>query len=86
MKIGNYIIIKTSEMPLYEKAHKLARVLSEDDLDDILAGRRHLRRNPIRKTVVVTFPDGVHPYDAAVNAVNAVKGFPDIKNSREEDV
>jgi hypothetical protein len=48
-KIGGFIIIKAAEMPFYQKAHKIARALSEDDLDDILAGKKHLHGNPVKK-------------------------------------
>jgi hypothetical protein len=49
MEIGPYIIVKKSELPFLQKAHKLARAMSEDQLDDILAGRKHVHRNPKRK-------------------------------------
>jgi len=49
MEIGPYVIVKKSELPFLQKAHKLARAMSEDQLDDILAGRKHLHGNPKRK-------------------------------------
>ena len=48
-KIGPYLIVKAAQMPFYQKAHKLARALSEDALDDILAGKKHIHSNPKRK-------------------------------------
>ena len=47
--IGPYIIMRKERLPFLEKAHKLARALSEDALDDILAGRKHLGYNPGKK-------------------------------------
>ena len=48
-KIGPFLIVKAAQMPFYQKAHKLARALSEDALDDILAGKKHIHSNPKRK-------------------------------------
>jgi hypothetical protein len=45
-KVGKWIVLKAFEYPLFEKAHKLARTLTEDQIDEILAGKRHTRRNP----------------------------------------
>jgi hypothetical protein len=52
MQIGPYIIMRKTELPFIEKAHKLARAMTEDQLDDILAGKRHIHRNPRRLNVV----------------------------------
>ncbi len=49
MKIFNCVILWASELPHIQKAHKLARCLTEAELDDILAGRKHLHGNPVRK-------------------------------------
>ncbi len=49
MKIGKWIIIDAKELPYLRKAHKLAQALSEDQLDDILEGRKHIHGNPKRK-------------------------------------
>lgn len=49
MKIGSLIIMKASNLPYYEKAHKLARCLTLNDIELILSGKKHLHGNPIRK-------------------------------------
>jgi hypothetical protein len=56
MKIGKYLIIKAAELPYIRKAHKLARAMSEDQLDDLLEGRRHIHRNPTKKIRAVPGP------------------------------
>ncbi len=48
MKLGPFIIMRAAEFPHIQKAHKLARCLTEAELDDILAGRKHLHGNPVR--------------------------------------
>jgi len=53
IKLGPYIIIKLAEYPVFEKAHKLARSLTEDQIDEILAGKRHTRRNPKKRTLEI---------------------------------
>ncbi|MFH2077061.1 MAG: hypothetical protein ABIJ57_17260 [Pseudomonadota bacterium] len=59
-KIGKWIILRATEheeiqrfYPLYEKAIRLARTLTEDQIDEILAGKRHTRRNPRKKTMEI---------------------------------
>ncbi len=48
MKLGPIIIMKAAELPHIQKAHKLARCLTEAELEDVLAGRKHLHGNPVR--------------------------------------
>ena len=52
-KIGSYILIKAAEFLAIEKAHKLARTLTENQIDDILASKKHIHANPLRKLRVV---------------------------------
>jgi hypothetical protein len=47
-----YIIIRKAEFPHFQKAHKIARELTEQRLDDILAGRLHLHKNPGKRKAV----------------------------------
>ena len=49
MIIGPYIIMRKSDLPHIEKAEKLARCLTLNDIDLILTGKMHLHGNPIRK-------------------------------------
>lgn len=49
MKIGNIIIMKADEFPHYQRVQRLARVMSEQDVIDIEAGRKHVHANPTRK-------------------------------------
>ena len=52
-QIGKYIILKKAEYPAWEKANKLARCLSFNDIEEILAGRKHIHRNPGKRKVEV---------------------------------
>jgi hypothetical protein len=56
--IGPYIIIKKSDFPAFQKAHKITRELTEQRLDDILQNRYHLHRNPRKKTAYITIKAG----------------------------
>jgi hypothetical protein len=47
MKIGNIYIGRTSEKML--KSLRLLRLLGEAKVDDLLAGKSHVRKNPARK-------------------------------------
>ena len=49
MKIGPYIITRKEQLPHIEKAHKLARCLTLNDIELILAGKKHVHSNPTRK-------------------------------------
>lgn len=49
--LGSYLIIPKKDFPYFEKAHKIARELTEQRLDDILEHRYHLHANPKRKKV-----------------------------------
>lgn len=71
MKIGPFLIIKAADMPFYSKAHRLARALSEDQLDDILAGKCHIHRNPGKRKVKDFTEDDRQEFGPM--------GFPDIK-------
>ena len=71
MKIGNFIIIRESALLQYQKAHKLARMLTENDLDLILAGKMHLHRNPRRSTTDVALMPRTVPRLAPVEIVTS---------------
>ena len=49
IRIGPWIVIKKVEFPAWEKVHKLARCLSFNAIEEILAGKKHLHTNPVRK-------------------------------------
>jgi hypothetical protein len=49
LKLGPFILMKIDEHPAYLKAEKLARTLTENDIDLILTGKMHLHGNPRRK-------------------------------------
>lgn len=53
MKIGKYIIIHEREYPAFQKAHRLARTMTEIQIEDILAKRSHLQKYPSRKLRVI---------------------------------
>lgn len=42
-------IVKTKDFPFFEKAHRLARGLTEDQIDDILKHRAHVHKNPAKR-------------------------------------
>jgi hypothetical protein len=44
-RIGPYLIIKAADFPHFQKAHKLARTMTEIQLEDVLTGRKHLHKN-----------------------------------------
>jgi hypothetical protein len=48
-KTGPYIIMKAADFPHYQRVQRLARIMSEQDVIEIMAGRKHLHRNPVRK-------------------------------------
>jgi hypothetical protein len=47
-EIGPFLIVWKCEFPAWEKANKLARTLSENDIEAILDGKKHLHANPVR--------------------------------------
>jgi hypothetical protein len=55
-KIGPYIIMKAADHPAFLKTEKLARCLSYNDIEEILAHRIHLHKNPKRKVPVPPEP------------------------------
>jgi hypothetical protein len=59
MKIGPYIIMKAANHPAFLKAEKLARCLSYNDIEEILAGKRHVHRNPIKRKTWIPSADGL---------------------------
>ena len=61
--IGPWIIVKKSEFPHFQKAHRIARELTEQHLEDILEHRYHLHRNPVKRKPPVPYPgeEGVYP-------------------------
>ena len=48
IKIGSIHILTNNEFSKYEKLHKIFRTYSVSELDDIVAGKIHLRRNPVK--------------------------------------
>lgn len=60
IKIGSIHILTNNEFSKYEKLHKIFRTYSVNELDDIVAGKIHLRRNPVR-----TVRKPVYPYRPA---------------------
>jgi hypothetical protein len=56
IQIGSIRILSNREFSKYEKLHKIFRVYSTQELDDILAGKIHLRRNPARKSTAPAYP------------------------------
>ena len=52
--VGPYLIIRKSEFPAFEKAHRLARCLSHNDIEEILDGKRHVHKNPRKWKVPVS--------------------------------
>jgi hypothetical protein len=55
MKIGKYIILEEKDLPHIEKAHKLARCLTLNDIELILTGKMHLHRNPVKRKKMLLF-------------------------------
>lgn len=53
MQLGPFIIMHKQDYPAWVKTHKLSRCLTENDVDDILSGRKHLHLNPSRKLRVI---------------------------------
>jgi hypothetical protein len=64
-----YFLVRKSEFPHIEKARQLARKLTEDQIDEILAGKRHTHRNPPkkadRKPAPITTSDGMSEEQAS---------------------
>jgi len=50
-RIGPIIIMKAADHPAFLKAEKLARCLSYNDIEEILAGKKHIHRNPGKRKV-----------------------------------
>lgn len=48
IQIGSIHILTAREFSKYEKLYKIFRTYSHDELDGILSGKVHLRRNPVR--------------------------------------
>ncbi len=68
MNLGPFIIMKAADHPAFLKAEKLARCLSENQIDDILAGRKHLHGNPTRWRKLAE--PKVNPVNPAVSGVD----------------
>jgi len=51
MKVGNWLILKAADFPVWKLAHKLARSLSQDDIEALLAKEKHIHKNPKKKKV-----------------------------------
>lgn len=47
--IGKYRILHQSEFSKFEKLHRIFRVYSEEKLDEIISGKIHLHKNPVKK-------------------------------------
>lgn len=48
IQIGSIHILSNREFSKYEKLHKIFRTYSTQELDDIISGKVHLRRNPVK--------------------------------------
>jgi len=48
------IILRKSEFPLWMQAYKLSRKLSDEQIEELLSGERHVHKNPQRKSGIVT--------------------------------
>jgi len=63
IKIGSWILIKATDFPHFQKAHRLARELTEQRIDDILNHHYHLCRSPgPRKKVIISEAETPAPY------------------------
>lgn len=60
MKIGKWLIIAKDRLPHLEKAHKLARCMTEEQIEDVLRGKAHFHRNPRKKLSAVGGECGVN--------------------------
>jgi hypothetical protein len=49
-------IVPKKDFPFLERAHKLARCISPNEMEELLTGKRHLHRNPRKKEK--SFVDG----------------------------
>uniref|UniRef100_A0A6H1ZWA0 Uncharacterized protein n=1 Tax=viral metagenome TaxID=1070528 RepID=A0A6H1ZWA0_9ZZZZ len=49
MKIGSYIIMHERHYPAFGKANKIARCLTENDIENLLQGRAHIHLNPVKR-------------------------------------
>jgi hypothetical protein len=67
MKILGYHLIPEEEYQKWEKAKRLSRGLTFEQIDDIESGKIHLRRNPVRKR-----NENVHPIMRGI--VNSIGG------------
>jgi len=65
-QIGKYIILRKAEYPAWEKAHKLARCLSVNDIELILAGKKHLHLNPRKRKALEPEKDDPYGFGAKV--------------------
>ena len=50
---GSYLIIPKREFPLFEKAYRLARTMTDIQIEEILEHRCHFHRNPSRRLKVI---------------------------------
>jgi hypothetical protein len=51
--LGSYLIIPKKEFPAFQKAYKLARTMTEIQIEEILEHRYHLQRYPTRRLRVI---------------------------------
>jgi len=58
--IGGWAIMRKAEIPHIEKAAKLARVMTLDEIEQVLSGKKHLHGNPTRRKKMPLF-EGVQP-------------------------
>lgn len=49
IKLGPIVILKARDYPFIERAHRLARAITDGQIRDILEGRRHVHRNPPKR-------------------------------------
>jgi len=50
---GPYFIIPKEEYPMFRQAYRLARNMTDIQIDEILEHRCHLHRNPSRKLKII---------------------------------
>jgi hypothetical protein len=63
ISIGPFLIMRAADYPAFEKANKISRCLTENDIDDLLQGKAHIHRNPTKRKPPVPYPgeEGVYP-------------------------
>ncbi|MBU0977366.1 MAG: hypothetical protein KKD18_03040, partial [Nanoarchaeota archaeon] len=49
MQIGKWVVMKIADVPAWDRATELARSLSQNDIEALLAGKVHIHKNPKKK-------------------------------------